>query len=158
MSDFEQPRESGYECGTLHSLHLRHKRFMAWKVGYLFYIIYHISHTYTMNNPAITNLVISLGGMQGMPLEAQACSPQLTNSRTKAAIERPGIHRLLANRLCRFPRIGFAVLLLHHLEGRLILPWSLGPADSQIRRRNDLSVLKYVNPPSAVVSSCFCEA
>ena len=66
-SVFGIPRESGYECGTfthtdpvndaveLVTLSLVHTSYFTLSLN-----------IYTMNNPAITNLVISLGGMQGM--------------------------------------------------------------------------------------------
>lgn len=77
-----------------------------------------LSLIYTMNNPAITNLVISLGGMQGMQIPTCFVTTKLIVSRTKATFERPTIHRILANCLCRIPGIGPPRLLLHHHEGQ----------------------------------------
>jgi hypothetical protein len=133
---------------------------MRWNLYTLsIYLIYSITTTlsYTMNNPAITNLAISLGGMQGMYLCNLFTRTKLTISCTKAPFERPTIHRILANCLRRIPGIGPPRLLLHHLDGVSTLSCECGgQTDSQIRRRNDLTVLKYVNPPSATVSNGAC--
>jgi hypothetical protein len=70
-SVFGIPRESGYECGTFtHTDPVNDAVELVTlsTVIYLTLLLYHSS--YTMNNPAITNLVISLGGMQGMYIRA----------------------------------------------------------------------------------------
>jgi hypothetical protein len=69
-SVFGIPRESGYECGTF--IHTQDTDTVNDAVELvtlsivIYLIFYPITHIYTMNNPAITNLVISLGGMQGV--------------------------------------------------------------------------------------------
>ncbi|GFZ43292.1 Inorganic phosphate transport protein PHO88 [Saitozyma sp. JCM 24511] len=73
-----------------------------------------------MNNPAITNLVLSLGAMQvarRLPLE----DPEFIT----------------------YLRIGYVASQLIALA----VYWFI---TLKIRRRNDLTVLKYVNPPSAM--------
>lgn len=95
----------------------------------------HPPNPYTMNNPAITNMVISLGGMQR---ECSFClklglgpNADPTLSRSKATHGQPRLYQLPANGLCRISGSRFYRLLLHYHEGELCL-LSSGP-QSRVR-------------------------
>ena len=74
------------------------------------------------------------------------------DSRQAVTDGQPDFHQLPASRIRRRTDPFGLYLPLHHPGGASLPFMSASRAHEQIKKKNDLKVLKYVNPPSAMVS------
>lgn len=115
-------------CGSTSALHIFHLLFPPASTVYLYiYILFPSqSHsplsTATMNNPAISNLILSLGAMQGTFQLEQRGEPQLTQcSRPKDPHGRPTGRKLPPYRLRLCSAHIACYILLHYPQGKSLV-------------------------------------